>query len=79
MPGQPGEGDPIAVLTDVLEQIADEDLTRHPLLAAVRPMLAVAVSRERMLELLALSESHPDPWVRATAPFVRVQIYRERG
>ena len=79
MPGQPGEGDPVAVLTDVLEQIADEDLTRHPLLAAVRPMLAVAVGRERMLELLALSESHPDPWVRATAPFVRVQIYRERG
>jgi predicted ATPase/DNA-binding SARP family transcriptional activator len=79
MPGQPGEGDPLAMVANVLEQIADEDLTHHPLLAAVRPMLAVAVSRERMLELLALSESHPDPWVRATAPFVRVQIYENEG
>ena len=79
MPGQPGEGDPIAVLTNVLEQIADEDLTRHPLLAAVRPMLAVAVSRERMLELLALSESHPDPWVARRRRSSRVQIYENEG
>jgi predicted ATPase len=79
MPGQPGDGDPFATLETVLEQIADEDLTRHPLLAAVRPMLAVAVGRERMLELLALSEAHPDPWVRATAPFVRVQVYENEG
>ncbi len=79
MPGQPGEGDPYATLRTVLAQIADEDLSRHPLLAAVRPMLAVAVGRDRMLELLALSESHPDPWVRATAPFVRVQITENEG
>ena len=79
MPGQPGEGDPFATLQTVLEQIVDEDLARHPLLAAVRPMLAITVGRERMLELLALSEAHPDPWVRATAPFVRVQITENEG
>ena len=79
MPGQPGEGDPFATLQTVLEQIEDEDLARHPLLAAVRPMLAIAVGRQRMLELLSLSEAHPDPWVRATAPFVRVQITENEG
>ncbi len=79
LPGQPGEDDPFTLLRTVLDQIEDEDLTRHPLLAAVRPMLAIAVGRERMVELLALSEAHPDPWVRATAPFVRVQITENEG
>ncbi len=79
MPGQQSEADPFELMRRLLDRIADADLSRHPLLAAIRPMLAVAVGRERMLELLEQSESHPDPWVRATAPFVRVQIFENEG
>ena len=63
----------------MLEQLEEADLSEHPLLAAVRPMLAVAIGRERVLELLELSARHPDPWVRATVPFVRVQIAENDG
>ena len=75
----PGSGDPWQALTTALEQIEEADLSEHPLLAAVRPMLAVVVGRERVLDLLELSARHPDPWVRATVPFVRVQIAENDG
>ena len=79
LPGHQSEADPFTLMRQLLDRISDADLSRHPLLAAIRPMLAVAVGRERMLELLEHSESHPDPWVRATAPFVRVQIFENEG
>ena len=79
----PGEGadagDPWQTLTEVLDQLEGADLSEHPLLAAARPMLAVAVGRERILELLEHSARHPDPWVRATVPFVRVQLTENDG
>jgi predicted ATPase len=79
IPGEPGAGDPWQALTTTLEQIEDVDLADHPLLAAVRPMLAMAAGRKRVLELLEHSVRHPDPWVRATAPFVRVQLTENEG
>lgn len=72
-------GDPWRALTMALEQIEDADLSGHPLLAAARPLLAVAVGRERVLDLLEGSARHPDPWVRATVPFVRVQLTENDG
>ena len=79
MPGEPGPEDPWHVLATTLAQIEDADLSAHPLLAAVRPMLAVAVGRDRIIDLLEHSARHPDPWVRATVPFVRVQITENDG
>jgi predicted ATPase/DNA-binding SARP family transcriptional activator len=79
IPGEPSAGDPWEALLATLAQIEDADLTSYPLLAAVRPMLAVAIGRERVIELLERSARHPDPWVRATVPFVRVQISENEG
>ena len=53
--GEPGAGDPWQTLTTTLDQLEDADLAEHPLLAAVRPMLAMAAGRERVLELLEQS------------------------
>jgi predicted ATPase/DNA-binding SARP family transcriptional activator len=75
----PQAEDPWEALTEALDQIQDADLSGHPLLAAVRPMLAVATGRDRVVELLELSADHPDPWVRATVPFVRVQLTENDG
>ena len=77
--GGPAGGDPWEPLQMTLAQIENADLSSYPLLAALRPMLAVAMGRERVLELLERSASHPDPWVRATVPFVRVQITENEG
>jgi tetratricopeptide (TPR) repeat protein len=79
IPGDASSGDPWAALMETLEEVKDADLSQHPLLAAVRPMLAVAIGRERVKELLEHSAAHPDPWVRATVPFVRVQILENEG
>ena len=80
IPGGPPEvGDPWQALAQLLERIEDADLSEQPLLAAVRPLLALAVGRERVLELLELSAAHPDAWVRATVPFVRVQMAENDG
>jgi predicted ATPase/DNA-binding SARP family transcriptional activator len=79
MPGHPASADPWQALRVTLEQIEHADLSEHPLLAALRPLLAIAIGRERVLQLLELSARHPDPWVRATAPFVRVQLTENDG
>jgi predicted ATPase/DNA-binding SARP family transcriptional activator len=79
IPGGGGQSDPWQALTAMLAQIEDTDLSDHVLLAALRPMLAFATGRERVAELLELSASHPDPWVRATVPFVKVQLTGNDG
>jgi predicted ATPase/DNA-binding SARP family transcriptional activator len=79
VPGGSEGRDPWHLLGEVLERIEDADLSAHPLLAAVRPLLAITVGRERVTELLEGSVAHPDPWVRATVPFVRVQLAENDG
>jgi len=79
IPGAATNTDPWETLALVLERVQDADLARHPLLAAVRPLLAVVVGRDRVVELLEGSAAHPDPWVRATVPFVRVQLAENEG
>ena len=79
VPGGSADYDPWEALTATLERVGDADLSDHPLLAAARPMLAIAIGRERVLELLERSAVHPDPWVRATVPFVRVQMFENDG
>ena len=77
IPGEAGRGS----LADLARRSSSwgADLSEHPLLAAARPMLALAIGRERVLELLEQSARHPDPWVRATVPFVRVQMAENEG
>jgi predicted ATPase/DNA-binding SARP family transcriptional activator len=79
IPGDPGSGNPWDAVTTTLAQIEDLDLAEYPLLAALRPLLGMAVGRERILGLLEHSARHPDPWVRATVPFVRVQLSENDG
>jgi predicted ATPase/DNA-binding SARP family transcriptional activator len=79
MPGEAGDADPWPDLAAVLEKIERADLSERPLLAALRPLLAIVVGRDRVLELLEQSARHPDPWVRATVPFVRVQFAENDG
>ncbi len=79
IPGDRPAGDPWEALATTLDRIGEADLSGHPLLAAVRPLLAIAIDRERVNELLEHSARHPDPWVRATVPFVRVQLAENDG
>jgi predicted ATPase len=80
IPGEEGpNADPWQALTDTLAQLQDAALPHHPLLAALRPLLAMGVGRGQVLELLEHSARHPDPWVRATVPFVRIQVAENEG
>jgi len=71
--------DPWQGLAEALARLEGADLSDRPLLAAIKPVLAFALGRERVAELLEDSDRHPDPWVRATVPFVRVQITENEG
>jgi predicted ATPase/DNA-binding SARP family transcriptional activator len=72
--------DPRADMERALEILDGAELGDRPLLAIAAPIIALFTGAEaRGHAMLDELERHPDPWVRAMAPFVRAQMAENMG
>ncbi len=63
-----------------LALLVGADLDDRPLLAVAAPVIAIFAGHQELArQLLDRLETHPDPWVRAMAAFVRAHVAENEG